>query len=60
MLNFKLTIIILLSLITSTAFAGTILLMAIGNGAPGGGACSNSLDFTKSCNSQYITVVGGF
>lgn len=46
------------SLITSTAIAGTILLMGIGNGSPGGGGtCSNSLDFTQSCNSQYITVI---
>lgn len=58
------TLIILgLLFISSSAIAGTILLMGIGNGAPGGGppvVCSNSLDFTDACNSQYITVVGGF
>jgi len=57
----KIVIIALLLLLTVPAIAGTILLMGIGNGAPGGGgACSNSLDFTAACNSQYITVVGGF
>jgi hypothetical protein len=48
-------------LATSSAIAGTILLMNIGTGAPGGGTppppCSNSLDFTEACNSQYITVI---
>ena len=45
-------------LFNSVASAGTILLMGIGIGAPGGGGggCSNSLDFTQSCNSQYISL----
>ena len=37
--------------------AGTILLMHIGLGAPSSGpppTCSNSLDFSQACNSQYI------
>jgi hypothetical protein len=31
----------------------------IANGGSGGNppSCSNSLDFTKACNSQYITVI---
>ncbi len=37
--------------------AGTILLMGIGLGTPSRGpppACSNSLDFSQACNSQYV------
>ena len=29
-----------------------------GGGGGGGGGCSNSLDFSAACNSQYINVVG--
>jgi hypothetical protein len=47
-------------LISSSAIGGTILLMGIGLGAPGGGGppppCTNSLDFSQACNSQYISV----
>lgn len=59
MLNFKILIIIGISFITTSAIAGTILLMGIGLGTPGGVAptCSNTLDFTEDCNSQYITVI---
>lgn len=37
--------------------AGTLMLMGIGLPTSGGGACSNSLDFSASCNSQYIPAV---
>lgn len=38
--------------------AGTLLLMGIGlPTSGGGGACSNSLDFSDQCNSQYIPAV---
>lgn len=58
MLNIKLTLIIILSLITTSAIAGTLLLMNVGlNGSGIAPACSNSLDFTDACNSQYITVI---
>ncbi len=41
--------------------AGTIILMGIGTGAPGGGgpppACAGNLDFTDGCNSAYVTLL---
>lgn len=57
--NFKILIIIGFLLIATSATAGTILLLRAGQGASGvvPPSCSNSLDFTDSCNSQYITVI---
>ncbi len=49
-------ILILIATVTFTK-AGTILLMGIGLGTPNSippPPCSNSLDFSDSCNSQYI------
>jgi hypothetical protein len=58
MLNIKVLLIVGITvLITSAATAGTILLLGVGVGTPGGGGCSNSLDFTNACNSQYVTVI---
>ena len=60
MLNFKLLLIIGFLIISSGAIAGTILLLGAGLGSPNVGpppVCSNSLDFSDSCNSQYITVI---
>ena len=61
MLSIRLLLLIGFVISSTTAIAGTILLMGIGTGAPGGGTppppCSNSLDFTDQCNSQYITVI---
>lgn len=57
MLSFRISIVLLGLLISSSAIAGTILLMGIGLGTPGSGpppSCSNSLDFTEQCNSQYV------
>lgn len=55
----KIILILIMSFLTTSAVAGTILLMGVGLGSPGGGGggCSNSLDFSDSCNSQYITVI---
>lgn len=51
-------IISFIALSTAIVTAGTLPLLKAGKGAPGGGgACSNSLDFTQACNSQYITVI---
>lgn len=53
-------LIIAVLLVSSSAIAGTILLMGIGLGTPGAAppvTCSNTLDFTDACNSQYITVI---
>jgi len=47
---------ILIATVTFTK-AGTILLMGIGLGTPNVGpppVCSDSLDFSDQCNSQYI------
>lgn len=55
--NFKIALILLLVFASSSAIAGTILLMGIGLGTPASGpppSCSNSLDFTDQCNSQYV------
>ncbi len=61
MYNIKLLIIIGMLVASSSAIAGTILLMGIGLGAPGGSGppptCTNSLDFSDACNSQYVAVV---
>lgn len=60
MLSFKVLLIVGMSFLATSAFAGTIYLMGIGLGTPGASpppVCSNSLDFTDSCNSQYITVI---
>lgn len=59
--HFKLLIaaIIFCSLV-APAVAGTILLMGIGLGTPGSApppSCSNSLDFSDGCNSQYVPVL---
>jgi hypothetical protein len=59
MFNIRLLLIIAGLLISSSAIAGTILLMGIGLGTPGSSpppTCSNKLDFSKACNSQYLTV----
>lgn len=33
-------------------------MMGVGSGASGGGGgCTNSLDFTQACNSQYIGAI---
>lgn len=29
----------------------------INPGSGGGGSCSNSLDFSQSCNSQYVAII---
>lgn len=59
MLSFKIKFLIVVVglLISSSAIAGTILLMGIGLGTPNSGpppVCSNSLDFSDQCNSQYV------
>lgn len=52
------SIITIISLLfSSSAIAGTILLMGMGLGTPASGpppVCSNSLDFSDQCNSQYV------
>lgn len=60
MLNIKILIIIGIILISTSAIGGTIMLMGMGLATPGSAppsTCSDSLDFTDSCNSQYITVI---
>lgn len=50
--------ILILYLSANFALAGTLLLMGIGLPTSGGGpTCSNSLDFSDQCNSQYIPAV---
>lgn len=60
MYNIKFLIIIGILLISSSAIAGTIMLMGIGLGTPGGSGppptCTNKLDFSQACNSQYIAL----
>lgn len=54
------TLIIAFCFLATSAIAGTILLMGVGLGTPGSTpppVCSNTLDFTEACNSQYITVI---
>jgi hypothetical protein len=50
------SILFIILLLSSSAIAGTILLLGAGSGTPGGVApsCSNALDFTDQCNSQYV------
>lgn len=61
MCSFKLLIAIIIGLlITSSAIAGTVMLMGMGTGAGGGGPpppCTNKLDFSVACNSQYIAAI---
>ncbi len=53
------SIIILTFILSANALAGTLLLMQVGPPSLGPVTpCSNELDFTLSCNSQYITVIG--
>lgn len=59
MFNIKLLIIIGILLLSSSAIAGTLMLMGIGLPTTGGGpppVCTNKLDFSQACNSQYIPV----
>ena len=50
--------------ITLTYGASAQLLLGVSASTSGGGAavggCSNKLDFSVACNSQYINVVMGF
>jgi hypothetical protein len=43
----------LLALIAAVAHANVLILA----GAASGGGCSNALDFSQACNSQYIGVM---
>lgn len=56
--NFKFfaSLILFSYLLAISASATTLLLTGAGTGAPagGGGGCTNSLDFSQACNSQYI------
>jgi hypothetical protein len=57
MLNFKIKLILLAALIvaSSSAIGGTLLLMHVGPATMGAApTCSNALDFSQACNSQYI------
>lgn len=61
MSNSKIILTILFLLVPVAATAGTLLLMGVGLPTTGGGpppVCSNSLDFSDSCNSQYFIAVG--
>lgn len=60
MLNFKLiSILIVASFFTANALAGTLILMGVGLPTSGGspGVCSNKLDFSDACNSQYVPAI---
>ena len=53
-------IIITLYFSANLALAGTLMLMGVGLPTTGGGpppVCSNSLDFSDACNSQYFPAV---
>jgi hypothetical protein len=53
------TILVISFILASTAaFAGFLPLLKAGmNGSGVAPVCSNKLDFSDSCNSQYITVI---
>jgi hypothetical protein len=56
-LKTKLFLALIVACISSGAIAGTILLLGVGLGTPASGPppmCSNSLDFSDQCNSQYV------
>jgi len=59
MLSSKIILIIIFVGISTAALAGFLPLLKAGMGTGGGvgPACSNSLDFSDGCNSQYITVI---
>lgn len=47
--------IMLVIAIASAAYASDMLTMNVGTAGPGGGGgCTNSLDFSQACNSQYL------
>ncbi len=55
-----LTAILIISVGIVTAYAGGFSMLHVGsadgNGG-GGGGCSNQLDFSQACNSQYIPII---
>lgn len=55
-MKFLASLILFSYLLAISASATTLLLTGAGTGAPtgGGGGCSNALDFSQACNSQYI------
>jgi hypothetical protein len=51
----KIILIASIVLIGTAAFAANnLLLLGVGSNNSGGSGCSNSLDFSDPCNSQYI------
>ena len=50
----KIILIILALVFAGAAYASDILTLGIGTAGPGGGDCSNSLNFSQACNSQYL------
>ncbi len=58
--SFRILLTVALLFISVNALkAGTLMLMGIGLPTTGGGppSCSNKLDFSDACNSQYIPAV---
>ena len=58
----KLLLAFALLLAGTYAVPAQLQLLGSGSNQPGagggGGGCSNALDFSKACNSQYISVLG--
>lgn len=58
-LALQLTFLIVGALFLITVARGQFLTLGVSGSTDGGGpgACSNKLDFTDACNSQYIAVI---
>lgn len=49
---------ILIISLSTAAYSGALSLLYAGSpGSGGGGGCTNSLDFSQACNSQYIPII---
>jgi len=55
--SLSLAILVGLLLVAGAAYAQVRFAPFMVNGGGGGSSCSNALDFSNSCNSQYIAVV---
>ena len=59
-MRLALAITLLYGLLSGHAYATSLLLTGVGSAAVGGGGgCTNKLDFSVACNSQYLNTVVG-